>query len=139
MIDAVVVDTDVFSKTVVAERPSRDYERFLPLLQGARLVLAAQTVGELLVGAALAGWGEPRRRGLDARIATCLVIPVDRALTEVWADLTVACRERGHGLQDKLHVADRWIAATAIHLGVPLVSNDNIFINAPLVNLLQPD
>lgn len=139
MTDEVVVDTDVFSRTVVAERPVPEYERFLPLLQGARLVLAAQTVGELLVGAAAAGWGERRRRGLDARIEACLVIPVDRALTEVWARFTVACRDAGHGLQGKQHSADRWIAATAIHLGIPLVSNDGIFTDAPLVDLLRPE
>lgn len=75
-----------------------------------------------------------------ARRADCwLFVPVDRALTEVWADLSVACRERGHGLQDKQHVADRWIAATAIHLGIPLMSNDGIFIDAPLVDLLRPE
>ena len=29
------------------------------------------------------------------------------------------------------HDADRWIAATALRLGVPLVSNDQIFKNVP--------
>lgn len=29
------------------------------------------------------------------------------------------------------HDADGWVAATAIRLGVPLVSNDGIFANAP--------
>lgn len=139
MNDEVVVDTDVFSRVVLLSRPSPGYERFVPVLQGVRIVLAAQTVGELLLGARSRGWGPTRLQRLDELIARGAVVPVDRALTEVWADLTVACRERGHGLQDKLHVADRWIAATAIHLGIPLVSNDHIFVNAPLVNLLQPE
>lgn len=138
MNDEVVVDTDVFSRVVLAARPSPGYEGFVPLLQGVRVVLAAQTVGELLFGARSRGWGPQRTQGLDELIARCVVVPVDRALTEVWADLSVACRERGHGLQDKQHVADRWIAATAIHLGIPLVSNDGIFIDAPLVDLLRP-
>jgi predicted nucleic acid-binding protein len=29
------------------------------------------------------------------------------------------------------HDADRWIAATAIRLGIPLISNDGIFADAP--------
>jgi len=29
------------------------------------------------------------------------------------------------------HTADRWIAAVAIRLGIPLVSNDGIFHGAP--------
>lgn len=138
MNDEIVVDTDVFSRVVLVTRPSAGYEGFVPLLQGVRVVLAAQTVGELLLGARSRGWGLQRIQELDELIARCAVVPVDRALTEVWADLSVACRERGHGLQDKQHVADRWIAATAIHLGIPLVSNDGIFIDAPLVDLLRP-
>lgn len=139
MNEEVVVDTDVFSRVVLLSQPSPGYERFVPVLQGVRIVLAAQTVGELLFGARSRGWETRRLQELDELIGRCAVVPVDRTLTEVWADLTVACRERGHGLQDKLHVADRWIAATAIHLDVPLVSNDNIFNGAPLVNLLRPE
>jgi hypothetical protein len=33
----------------------------------------------------------------------------------------------GHGLAQKDHEADRWIAATAIWLKVPLVAHDAIF------------
>jgi predicted nucleic acid-binding protein len=139
MNDEVVVDTDVFSRVVLAARPSSGYEGFVPLLQGVRIVLSAQTVGELLIWARSSSWGPQRVQRLDELIARCAVVPIDRALTEVWADLSVACRQQGHGLQDKQHVADRWIAATAIHLGIPLVSNDGIFIDAPLVDLLRPE
>jgi predicted nucleic acid-binding protein len=47
----------------------------------------------------------------------------------------------GHALGQREHTADRWIAATAIRLGIPLVSNDRIFHGAPGVNLesLAPD
>lgn len=139
MIDEVVVDTDVFSRVVLLSRPSASYERFVPLLQGVRLVLAAQTVGELLFGARSRGWGPARLQELDESIDRCVVVPVDRPLTEAWADLSVECRESGHGLQDKIHAADRWIAATAVHLGIPLVSNDSIFVDAPLVDLRRPE
>lgn len=50
MNDEVVVDTDVFSRVVLAARPSPGYEGFVPFLQGVRVVLVAQTVGELLFG-----------------------------------------------------------------------------------------
>jgi hypothetical protein len=36
-----------------------------------------------------------------------------------------------HGLGQREHDADRWIAAIAIRLGVPLVSNDGILEGAP--------
>jgi predicted nucleic acid-binding protein len=37
----------------------------------------------------------------------------------------------GHALSQREHDADRWIAATAIRLGIPLVSNDGVFAHAP--------
>jgi predicted nucleic acid-binding protein len=44
-------------------------------------------------------------------------------------------RPRANALGQKAHTADRWIAATAIRLGIPLVSNDGIFRDAPGVEL----
>ena len=37
----------------------------------------------------------------------------------------------GHALGQRDHDADRWIAATALRLGIPLVSNDRIFQETP--------
>jgi predicted nucleic acid-binding protein len=37
----------------------------------------------------------------------------------------------GHALAQRRHDTDRRIAATAIHLGVPLVSHDGVFRDAP--------
>jgi predicted nucleic acid-binding protein len=37
------------------------------------------------------------------------------------------CVKNGHGLGQKEHEADRWVAATALHLDVPLVAHDAIF------------
>ena len=37
----------------------------------------------------------------------------------------------GHALGQREHDADRWIAATAVRLGIPLVSNDRIFEGVP--------
>lgn len=34
------------------------------------------------------------------------------------------------------HVADRWIAATALHMGLPLVAHDGIFRDVPGLALL---
>ena len=45
--------------------------------------------------------------------------------------LRVACQRVSHALCQREHDADRWIAATALRLGVPLVSNDLNFENTP--------
>jgi predicted nucleic acid-binding protein len=42
----------------------------------------------------------------------------------------------GHGLRQKQHEADRWIAATALWLQVPLVSHDSIFAKVKDLELL---
>jgi predicted nucleic acid-binding protein len=46
------------------------------------------------------------------------------------------CVRAGHGLGQKDHEADRWVAATAIWLGVPLVAHDAIFANVKGLQLL---
>lgn len=57
-------------------------------------------------------------------------------LIEAHDDLRVACAHAGHALADRAHGADRWIAATAIRLGVPLVTHDGIFRDAPGVDVV---
>ena len=41
----------------------------------------------------------------------------------------------GHALAQRPHDADCWIAATAVRLGVPLVSHDSVFRNVPGLTL----
>jgi predicted nucleic acid-binding protein len=52
-------------------------------------------------------------------------------LVAVYARLRADCVAAGHALGRKEHAADRWIAATAIRLEIPLVSNDGSFRGAP--------
>jgi len=64
---------------------------------------------------------------LDAKIAMAEVVHTGPELVLVYARLRADCEARGHALGQREHNADRWIAATAIRLGVPLGSNDGIF------------
>ncbi|HKY14393.1 MAG TPA: hypothetical protein VJM33_05675 [Microthrixaceae bacterium] len=52
--------------------------------------------------------------------------PDDR-LMSIYADLRAVCEADGHPLGQKLHEADRWIAATAIRLETELISDDGTF------------
>ncbi len=56
-------------------------------------------------------------------------------LVQVYARLRADCEALGHALGQREHNADRWIAATALRLGVPLVSNDGIFQDVPGLNI----
>lgn len=67
-----------------------------------------------------------------------IVMP-DNDLVNVYAQMRAELQAAGHGLHDKMHEADRWIAATAIRYGLPLVSHDRIFDNVPgLLNIRVP-
>lgn len=59
-------------------------------------------------------------RKLEARIAEAETVHSGPELVLVYAQLRVACERIGHALGQRDHDADRWIAATALRLGVPL-------------------
>ena len=132
----VVVDTDVFSDVFV--RPARSRSAGLvEALAGKVVVIATQTYAELSVWPRAAGWGGTRTEQLRERIAAVNLIPVPSDVVDAYVDLTVACREVGHALHAKVHTADRWVAATAVALGRPLLSRDNVFVGVPGLQLLE--
>jgi hypothetical protein len=125
-----VVDTMVFTWSL-AGLPTEVGQRYQAHLVGRTLVLAAQTVAELRFWARHRGWGDPRRKQLEERIAYLRVAAVDDRLTGVYADLKDQCVRNGHALGQKVHDGDRWIAATAVRYGIPLISHDGIFKDVP--------
>lgn len=125
----VVIDTDVFGADLVpGSQLAMAYE---PIIVGRPAFLSFQTVAELRFGALRRNWGSARVRKLEARIATAQVVYPGPDLVLVYAQLRVGCERIGHALGQRDHDADRWIAATALRLGLPLVSNDRIFEGAP--------
>jgi predicted nucleic acid-binding protein len=81
------------------------------------------------------GWGEPRMLRMEAAIERVEVVHSGPELVALYAQLRTNCVAAGHALGQKEHTADRWIAPTAIRLGIPLVSNDGIFRGAPGLQL----
>jgi predicted nucleic acid-binding protein len=130
----VVVDTDVYGASLVPG--SKLAERYEPLIVGRPAFISFQTVAELRYGASLRGWGSARMRKLDAKISNAEVVHTGPSLIEVYVGLRVDCKRSGHGLAQRAHDADRWIAATALRLGIPLVSNDGIFDQVPGLTVL---
>lgn len=68
---------------------------------------------------------------MEARLAVAETVESGFELIAVYAQLKVDCHRAGHPLAQKIHDGDRWIAATAIRLDLPLVANDRIFGNVP--------
>ncbi len=78
-------------------------------------------------GALKAGWGELRRRGLERDLTRLVVVQPDDQLMRTCAQVRAECERAGHPLGQKIHEADRWIAATAIRMDIELVSDDAVF------------
>lgn len=131
----VVVDTGVFGATMTPSgKPLAS--GYQPLLEGRRAVISFVTVAELRFGAAVARWGPRRLSKLDERLIQAPTIWATPDLVGTYARLRAWCVQNGHGLHQKDHEADRWVAATAIHLGVPLVAHDAIFANLAGLHLI---
>lgn len=125
----VVIDTDVYGAQLVPGSALAD--RYDPIIVGRPAFISFQTAAELRYGALLRNWGEHRMRQLEARIAAAETVHSGPDLVGVYARLRVECERAGHALSQRVHDADRWVAATAIRLGIPLISNDGVFRDAP--------
>ncbi len=78
------------------------------------------TVAELDRWALQRNWGRARREQMADFLSQFTIVLVDRALCRTWAEVSDGARRRGRPIQ----AADAWIAATAVALGVPLVTNN---------------
>jgi tRNA(fMet)-specific endonuclease VapC len=131
----IVIDTDVYGAELAGSELA---VRFQPLIVGRPAFISFQTEAEIRFGALLRGWGQSRMLKLEARIAAAEIVHSGPELVETYARLRVDCWRAGHALAQKQHDADRWIAATAIRLGLPLVSNDGIYEGVPGLRLDRP-
>lgn len=89
------------------------------------LAVSIITIGELRAGVLVAKTVEERDRRLGT-LTTALQldpVPVDETVAAEWARLRVLLRDRGQ----RMPVNDSWIAATALALDVPLVTQDDDF------------
>ena len=60
-----------------------------------------------------------------------MIVQPDDQLMQTCAELRADCERAGLALGQKIHEADRWIASTAMRLGVELISDDGAFQNVP--------
>jgi hypothetical protein len=89
------------------------------------LAVSIITIGELRAGVLAATTVEARDRRLGTLTAALQMdpVPVDEAVATEWARLRVLLRDT----HQRMPVNDSWIAATAMALGVPVVTQDDDF------------
>jgi hypothetical protein len=111
-----LLDTSVFI--------AREVERPLGELP-ARVTVSVITIGELELGVLSADNVASRARRGDtlalARMAE--PVPISETIMGAWARLVVDCRAAG--IQRRVKLTDALIAATAIDLGLPVVTQDD--------------
>ena len=99
------------------------------------LSVSVITIGELRAGVLAAADLAAR----DRRLATLLdaleldPIPVDQPVAEAWARLRLVLRDAGL----RMPVNDSWIAATAMALDVPVVTQDDDYDQVPGLSVIR--
>ncbi|MFZ2058307.1 MAG: type II toxin-antitoxin system VapC family toxin [Acidimicrobiales bacterium] len=123
-----IADTSVF----VARESGRPLaETDLP----DELAISVITIGELRSGVLAAVDVETRDRRL-ATLSEALALdplPIDQSVAEAWARLRVLLRD----MQERMMVNDSWIAATAMSLGVPVVTQDEDYVEVPGLKIVR--
>ena len=99
------------------------------------LAVSVVTVGELRAGLLAADDLASRIRRLDtyAHALRSTPVPIDQAVAESWAVLQLLLRDAGK----RMPVNDSWIAATALSLGVPVVTQDDDYVELPELSVIR--
>jgi predicted nucleic acid-binding protein len=100
-----------------------------------RLAVSVITIGELRAGVLAASDLATRDRRLATLTAALRLepVPVDEDVAAAWAQLRVALRDAGLGMP----VNDSWIAATALSLDVPVVTQDDDYVDVPGLRVVR--
>lgn len=138
MIAPIVLDTMVATALINKTKRPEAAARYLGILDGRPRGLSFASVSELPYGALKAGWGKSRHRGLERDLDEYTVIkPSDEILTKC-AEVRWTAFHQGHALSQRVHDSDKWIAATALHLDLDLISDDRVFRKFPGLRLVRP-
>jgi predicted nucleic acid-binding protein len=132
---AAVVDTNVFGAELT-RRGAPVAGAYRGHVEGRGLFISFVTLAELRYGARRAGWGAQRLQRLDARLRSAEVVWSSEGLVDAYVSLREDCTLSGHPLGQKHHEADRWVAATALWLDIPLVAHDAVFRDAPGITVV---
>lgn len=126
-----VIDTDVWSYLYKGRDEAKLYQ---PHILGNTLVISFQTQAELLRWALAADWGQRRRQDLESRLQEYAVEHSSDTLSLKWAEAMDSARRNGRPIS----AADAWIAATALYLGVPLIThNKNHFVGVSGLTIIS--
>jgi predicted nucleic acid-binding protein len=115
--NAAIVDTDVVSMIFKGDTRAFSFRKHIA---GRLLGISFMTLAELERWPLERGWGPARKLDLARHLARYTVLPVSRELCLKWAEVSFDAKRQGHPIQ----TADAWMAASALHYQVPLITNN---------------
>jgi predicted nucleic acid-binding protein len=116
-VNAAIVDTDVVSMLFKADSRAEPYRVHI---SGRLLGISFMTLAELQRWQLERAWGPVRKAELAQHLTRYTVLPTSRELCATWARVSWEARRKGRPIQ----TADAWIAASALHYQVPLITNN---------------
>ena len=122
--DIVLLDTTVVSLLHPKKKGHILHARYEAHMSGKILALSFQSVAELWLWSEENGWGDKQKSGMEDFLRKFLVIPYDFELAKIWARVSAQCKKKGR----RLEAGDAWIAATAVHRRIPLLTHDSDFV-----------
>jgi predicted nucleic acid-binding protein len=99
------------------------------------IAVSVITIGELRAGVLTAADVVTRDRRL-ATLAAALTLqphPVDEPVAAAWARLRLLLRDSNQ----RMSVNDSWIAATAMSLGIPVITQDEDYVDVPGLDVIS--
>src|SRR5258708_39810373 len=116
--EQLVVDTDVASY-IFKWHPEKAAP-YASLVRGYELVISFMTMAEMRRGALDANWGAKKQGLLEEYLNDFTLLHSDDRLCSIWAEVASESRRKGRPMES----TDAWIAATALLISAPLVTNN---------------
>ena len=99
------------------------------------LLVSVVTIGELRAGVLSAGDVSTRELRLATLIGALALdpTPIDESVADRWATLRLRLRDSGQ----RMPANDSWIAATAMALGIPVVTQDADYVRVDGLSVIR--
>jgi predicted nucleic acid-binding protein len=130
----VLLDTTVASLLHPKKKNDLLRAKYETHMEGQILAVSFQSIAEFWSWAEENNWGATLRAGLEIFLQEFLVIPYDVELAKTWARLST----HGKRIGRRLEAGDVWIAASAAHYGLTLLTHDldHVDLNFPELNVV---
>jgi len=128
VVDAGIVSAIIFRNTARPDKPF--FASIAPVIDGATLICSAAVYAEILYGAHKAKATRAEVAAINSSMQRFRIVWPNPQLADVYARMR-ASLPKGHGMSHKPAESDRWTAATAIMLNVPLLTTDSGYAGIP--------